>query len=289
MTSLRNKFIRELTIRGRAERTIQAYVAWVAALAKYYDRSPDQLSNEQIRVWLAHLRSERRLSGSSLNVAVQAVRAFQEWVLGHDREVCVRGIPKCKRETVRAEVYAKSEIAALLRAANPGRDQVLLSLIYGCGLRREDARLLRVDDIDAERNQLRVRHGKGAKECVLPLPDHLIEALRAYWRSDRTKRPGHDSPWLFQGARPGQPMSKSLLLHLYARAVRAAGIKRKGGLHTLRHSFATHLLEAGVEITLVQRLLGHTSLSTTARYLHVTQGRIQTLAQPLDLIAALPR
>ena len=289
MTSLRNKFIRELTIRGRAERTIQAYVAWVAALAKYYDRSPDELSNEQIRVWLAHLRSERRLSGSSLNVAVQAVRAFQEWVLGHDREVCVRGIPKCKRETVRAEVYAKSEIAALLRAANPGRDQVLLSLIYGCGLRREDARLLRVDDIDAERNQLRVRHGKGAKECVLPLPDHLIEALRAYWRSDRAKRPGHDSPWLFQGARPGQPMSKSLLLHLYARAVRAAGIKRKGGLHTLRHSFATHLLEAGVEITLVQRLLGHTSLSTTARYLHVTQGRIQTLAQPLDLIAALPR
>ena len=143
MTSLRCKFIRELTLRGRAERTIQGYVAWVAALAKYYNRSPDQLSNEQIRVWLAHLRSERRLSASSLNVAVQAVRAFQEWVLGHEREACVRGVPKCKRDTVRAEVYAMSEIAALLKAANPGRDHVLLSLIYGCGLRRDDARLLR--------------------------------------------------------------------------------------------------------------------------------------------------
>jgi len=289
MTPLRIKFIRELTVRGRAERTIHCYVARVAALAKYYNRSPDQLSNEQIRVWLAHLRSERRLSPSSLNVAVQAVRAFQEWVLGHDREACVRGVPKCKRNTVRAEVYAKSEIAALLRAANPGRDQVLLALIYGCGLRREDARLLRTDDIDTERRQLRVRHGKGAKERVLPLPEHMIEGLRAYWRSDRAKRPGHDSPWLFQGAHPGKPMSKSLLLHLYARAVRTAGIKRKGGLHTLRHSFATHLLEAGVEITLVQQLLGHTSLSTTSRYLHVTHGRTQTLAQPLDLIAALPR
>lgn len=289
MTSLRCKFIRELTLRGRAERTIQGYVAWVAALAKYYNRSPDQLSNEQIRVWLAHLRSERRLSASSLNVAVQAVRAFQEWVLGHEREACVRGVPKCKRDTVRAEVYAMSEIAALLKAANPGRDHVLLSLIYGCGLRRDDARLLRTGDIDAERKQLRVRHGKGAKERVLPLPDHLLGALRAYWRSERAQRPGHDSTWLFQGAHPGQPMSKSLLLHIYARAVQAAGIKRKGGLHTLRHSFATHLLEAGVEITLVQRLLGHTSLTTTSRYLHVTHGRIQTLAQPLDLIAALPR
>lgn len=289
MTSLRAKFIRELTIRGRAERTIHSYVARVAALSKYYHRSPDLIADEEIRGWLAHLRAERKLSGSSLNVAVQAVRAFQEWVLGRPRDACVGGVPKCKRDTVRAEVYARSEIARLIAAAEPGRDHALLSLIYACGLRRDEARLLKTSDLDAERGEIRVRRGKGAKERVIPLPAHQFALLREYWRKVRAKKPGHDSPWLFQGARAGQPMSKALMLHVYARAVQRAGLRRKGGLHTLRHSFATHLLEAGVEITLVQRLLGHTSLATTARYLHVTQGRTQAMAAPLDLIGALPR
>jgi site-specific recombinase XerD len=292
MTPLRAQFIRELTIRGRAERTIHAYVACVAALARHYGRPPDRIADEQIRTWLAHLRTERKLSGSSLNATVHAVRAFQAWVLGRDREQCVRGLPRCRRETRRAEVYAPSELAALLRAAAPGRDRMLLSVIYACGLRRDEARLLQTGDLDGPRGQLRVRRGKGAKERVLPLPAHLLAALRAYWKAERAGRPGHDSLWLFQGVRPGDPMSPSLALHVYARAVRAAGVKRKGGLHTLRHSFATHLLEAGVEITLVQRLLGHASLTTTARYLHVTSARVAQLAAgaaPLDLLAALPR
>ena len=129
MTSLRAQFIRELTLRGRAERTIHSYVARVAAVSKYYQRSPDQLSDEEIRTWLAYLRAERKLSGSSLNVAVQAIRAFQEWVLSRERERCVRGVPKCKRETVRAEVYARSEMTKLLAAAPAGRDRALLSLL----------------------------------------------------------------------------------------------------------------------------------------------------------------
>lgn len=287
MSSLRVKFIRELTIRGRAERTIHSYVARVAALSRYYHRAPDRITDEQIRDWLAHLRVERKLSGSSLNVAVHAVRAFQEWVLGRSREACVGGVPTCKRDTVRAEVYARTEIARLLAAATPGRDQTLLSLLYACGLRRDEARLLKTSDLDRARGELRVRRGKGAKERVVPVPAPLFAGLSAYWKKDRAGRPGHDSPWLFQGARPGEPMSKALMLHVYARAVDRSGIKRKGGLHSLRHSFATHLLEAGVEITLVQRLLGHTSLATTARYLHVTQGRTQALAKPLDLISTL--
>ena len=289
MTSLRAQFTRELTIRGRAARTIQAYLACVASLAKHYHRSPDRITDEEIRDWLAHLRTGRKLSGSSLNVAVNAVRAFQEWVLHRPREECVRGVPKCKRDVTRAEVYAQCELAAIPRAAEPGRDRLLLSLTYACGLRREEVRLLQTGDIDAPRGSLHVRRGKGGKPRVLPLPASHLEQLRAYWRRERAGKPGHDSPWLFQAARPGEPMSKSLPLHLYNRAVRAGGVKRKGGLHVLRHSFATHLLEAGVEITVVQRLLGHTSLGTTARYLHVTQGRIQRLQAPLDLIAALPK
>jgi len=289
MTSLRAQFVRELTVRGRAQRTIHSYVARVAAISKYYKRSPDQLSDEEIRTWLDYLRAEQKLSGSSLDVAVQAIRAFQKWVLGRERERCVRGVHTCKRETVRAEVYARSEITKLLAAAPEGRDRALLSLLYACGMRRDEARLLKTGDLDNERGQLRVRRGKGAKERVLPLPAHRFAALRLYWKNERARRPGHDSPWLFQGARPGEPMSKALLLHLYGRAVQRAGIKRKGGLHTLRHSFATHLLEAGVKITVVQRLPGHTSRSTTARYLHVNHGRVQALALPLDPIGSLSR
>jgi len=289
MTSLRAQFTRELTIRGRAARTIQGYLACVASLAKHYGRPPDRINDEEIREWLAHLRTGRQLSGSSLNVAVNAVRAFQEWVLHRPREECVRGVPKCKRDVTRAEVYAQSELAAILRAAEPGRDRMLLTLIYACGLRRDEARMLKTGDIDGPRESLHVRRGKGGKPRVLPLTAERLDQLRAYWRSERIGKPGHDSPWLFMAARPAEPMSKSLALHVYNRAVRAAGVKRKGGLHVLRHSFATHLLEAGVEITVVQRLLGHTSLATTARYLHVTQGRIQRLQAPLDLIAALPK
>ncbi len=297
MSSLRVQYVRELTIRGRAATTIHAYVASVAALAKHYHRAPDLISDEEVRTWLEYLRRDRQLSGSTLNAAVQAVRAFQEWVLLRPRAQCARGIPRCRRETRRAEVYAMSEIEALLAAANPGRDRMLLSVLYACGLRRDEARLLQTGDLDAPRSQLRVRRGKGAKERVLPLTVGLLADLRTYWRRERAGRPGQDSPWLFQGVRPGEPMSKSLALHIYARAVKRAGLRRKGGLHTLRHSFATHLLEAGVEITLVQRLLGHASLTTTARYLHVTLGRVEKLtasldgrtAGPLDLLAALRR
>lgn len=297
MSSLRVQYVRELTIRGRADTTIHAYVANVAALAKHYHRSPDLISDEEVRTWLEYLRRDRKLSGSTLNAAVHAVRAFQEWVLLRPRAQCVRGIPRCRRETRRAEVYAVSEIKALLAAATTGRDRMLLSVLYACGLRRDEARLLQTGDLDAPRSQLRVRRGKGAKERVLPLTVELLTDLRSYWRRERAGRPGHDSPWLFQGVRPGEPMSKSLALHVYARAVKQAGIRRKGGLHTLRHSFATHLLEAGVEITLVQRLLGHASLTTTSRYLHVTLGRVEKLiaslddrtAGPLDLLAALRR
>lgn len=289
MSSLRAQFLRELTIRGRAERTSHAYVARLAALAKHYSLPPDRISDEQIRGWLEHLRSARKLSASSLNVTVNAVRAFQEWVLGRPREDCVRGVPTCKRPILRAEVYAQCEIKTLLGCAEPGRDQMLLTLLYACGLRRSEALQLQIGDIDGPRLQLRVRRGKGSKERVLPLSDHLLTDLRAYWRDHRKGRPGHDSPWLFQGVRPGRPMSNALAQHILDRTLERAAIRRKGGLHTLRHSFATHLLESGVEITLVQRLLGHSSLATTARYLHVTNGRIQKVAVALDLLAALPQ
>lgn len=293
MPTLREKFLRELKIRGRSERTVHAYVASVCALAVYHRQSPDRLSDDEIRDWLLHLVTARRLSGSSVNCAVQAVRAFQEWVLGRARADTVRGVPRGKRATTRAEVYALAEIAAILAAAPAGRDRAWLTTVYACGLRLDEARHLQTGDLDAARGQLRVRRGKGAKERVLPLPVSLLTLLRAYWRTDRAHRPGYfpaadgaRDAWLFAGARADRPLSKGTAQNIYLRAIATSGVKRKKGIHALRHSYATHLLEAGAEITAVQRLLGHTSLTTTARYLHVTAGRLGHIVSPLDLLAA---
>jgi integrase len=175
------------------------------------------------------------------------------------------------------DAHTLGEIAALLSAAPAGRDRLLLTLIYACGLRRNEAVQLQVGDIDGPRGQLRVRRGKGAKERVLPLPAHLLADLRAYWRDHRRGRPGHDSPWLFQGAQPGRPLSNALAQHLLERALAAADIKRKGGLHTLRHSFATHLLEGGADLRTVQILLGHSDIMATEIYTHVQSARMIAL------------
>ena len=290
MHPLRVKLERELKIRGRSERTIHSYIACIRALSRHYDRrSPEKITDEEIRDWLLHLRVARRLSASSLNVAVNAVRAFHALVLGRDPAAAIKGVPHCKRATTRAEVYALSEIAALLAAAPEGRDRAFLSAVYACGLRLDEARHLQIADLDIARAQLRVRRGKGGKERVLPLPASLLERLRDYWRRERRHRPDYfpdaRNAWLFAGKIPGQPLSKGTAQNIYLRAIRASGVKRKKGIHTLRHSFATHHLEGGVEITAVQRMLGHTGLATTSRYLHVTAGRLERIVHPLDLLA----
>jgi site-specific recombinase XerD len=156
--------------------------------------------------------------------------------------------------------------------------------VYAGGLRLSEAIALQTTDLDRARMQLRVRHGKGGKERVLPLSARLLHELEAYWRAQRRGRPGHDCPWLFLGVQPGKPINKATGQNIYYRAVRKSGVCRKGGIHVLRHSFATHCIESGLELTLVQRLLGHASLLTTARYLHVTAARLGQVRSPLDLI-----
>ena len=155
---------------------------------------------------------------------------------------------------------------------------------YAAGLRLSEAIALQTTDIDRPLMQLRVRNGKGGKERVLPLSPRLLQELHDYWLAQRAKRPGHDSPWLFLGTKLNQPINKATGQNIYYRAVKKSGVRRKGGIHLLRHSFATHCIESGLELTLVQRLLGHSSLLTTARYLHVTAVRLGQVRSPLDLI-----
>lgn len=284
MTPLREKFIRGLVIRGRAERTQQSYTAYVADLARFFKRSPDLISYEEVTVWIEHLIQERHLSASTVNIAVNAVRFLYGVTLGRDTAPLLAAIPHMKRNIRRAEVYAKSELEILLTAPTQPRDRAFLMAVYAAGLRLSEATQLKTTDLDRPRMQLRVRHGKGAKERVLPLSARLLEELERYWRAQRSRRPGHDSQWLFLGARPDQPINRATGQNIYYRAVKKSGLRRKGGIHVLRHSFATHCIEAGLELTLVQRLLGHSSLLTTARYLHVTAARLGEIRSPLDLI-----
>jgi site-specific recombinase XerD len=284
MTALRAKYIRDLAVRGRALRTQESYTSYVADLARYCRRSPDQVTYDQVVDWIHHLIRERHLAASSVNIAVNAVRFLYGVTLQRDVQALMAGIPRMKRNTRRAEVYARSEIEAILTAPTQPRDRAFLMTVYAGGLRLSEATQLQTKDLDRARMQLRVRHGKGAKERVLPLSQRLLQELEDYWRAQRQGRPGHDSPWLFVGRAKDQPMSADMGQVIYYRAVRKSGVRRKGGIHLLRHSFATQLIESGVDLPLVQRLLGHASLLTTARYLHVTTARLDAAQSPLDLI-----
>ena len=193
MTPLRAKYIRDLTIRGRARRTQRAYTRYVSELARYYQRSPEQISYEEVTNWLYHLIKERQLSASSVNVAVNAVRFLYGITLGSNTEALTASVPHMKHPIRRAEVYARSELEAIFTAPSQPRDRAFLMTVYACGLRISEATDLKTSDIDRARMQLRVRNGKGAKGRVLPLSKRLLEELVDYWRAQRQAKAGHDS------------------------------------------------------------------------------------------------
>lgn len=286
MTPLRAKFIRDLVIRGRSKNTQKAYTRCVCDLARYYRRSPELISYEEVTGWLYHLIKERQLSASSVNIAVSAVRFLYAVTLGRETLDLMASVPHMKRATRRAEVYARSEIEAILTAPRQPRDRAFLMTVYGCGLRISEATQLKTSDIDRARMQLRVRNGKGVKGRVLPLSERLLQELENYWRAQRQGKAAHDSPWLFLGKKAGQPMRRYTGQNIYYTALEKSGVRRKGGIHLLRHSFATHLMESGVELPVVQALLGHSSIKTTALYLHVTARRLAEVRSPLDLISS---
>jgi integrase/recombinase XerD len=284
MTPLREKYQRDMTVRGLAARTQQSYTSYVVDLARYHRRSPDQIEYDEVVDWIHHLIRDRKLAASSVNIAVNGVRFLYAVTLQREVAPLLAAIPRMKRNVVRAHVYARSELETILTAPTQPRDRAFLMTVYAAGLRLSEAIQIQTRDLDRARMQLRVRHGKGGKERVLPLSPRLLQELHAYWLAQRAGRAGHDSPWLFLGVKADQPITKGTGQNIYYRAVQKSGVRRKGGIHLLRHSYATHCIESGLELTLVQRLLGHSSLLTTARYLHVTAARLGQVGSPLDLI-----
>jgi integrase/recombinase XerD len=280
MTTLRQNFIRELVIRGMSARTHEAYVGAVYRLAKYYRKSPDQISDEELKDYVFHLAKDKQFAASSLNQVVSAFRLFYETVLQRSMEQVRRALPRVNRAVRRPQVFSVEELEQLFTMGCPfPKHRAFLMTVYGAGLRLSEACQLQIEHLHPHRMQIRVEQGKGAKDRYTLLSPRLLAELKAYIKAFQP------AIWLFPASYdPRHPMDERVGQKIFYGAIKRAGLTRRGGIHSLRHSFATHLLEGGVEITVVQRLLGHSSLSTTAVYLHVRQERLAQIQSPLQLL-----
>ena len=275
MTPLRQRMIEDMRIRNLSPRTITCYVRQVARFAEHFGRSPQRLGPEEIRAYQHYLVDERRVSESRLVQTVAALRFLYQISLG--REWPIRFIPFPRQRRRQPVVLSPEEVARLLAAAAGLKPRAVLTTAYAAGLRTGEVSRLRLVDIDSSRGVIRVEQGKGRKDRLVMLSPRLVEALRVYWRAYRP------AEWLFPGP-TGQPITPRTVLRYCKRAATAAGLDKHVTLYTLRHSFATHLHEAGADVRTIQVLLGHRSLSTTARYTHISTATLHAAPSPLDLL-----
>jgi len=282
MTPLRQRFCQDLQRRNYAPATIETYVLRVALVARHFNRSPELLSTEQLRDYLLYLRDQQHASGTVINQTVCALRfLFRVTVPRPDR---VPHLPYARRPKKLPTVLSRDEVQRLLDATPPGQPRLLFRLTYAAGLRVREASHLRLRDLDFARGVLCVCQGKGRKDRLVPLPHTLRDDLVTVSRV-AGRRP---DDWLFPGQDRRRPLTASAMQRRCARLARACGFAKRVTPHTLRHSYATHLLEAGVELVTIQQLLGHRSLQTTARYLHISSQRLQQTPSLLDLLV-VPR
>jgi site-specific recombinase XerD len=279
MSPLRKQLEDDLAIRGMSERTRETYVGAVAALAKHYGRSPDRISPEETQRYLLHLLTERKLAPSSCNVAASAFQFFYRITL--KRSAAEFTLPRPKQPQKLPQILAREEIARLFGATENLKHRAMLMTAYGAGLRVSELCHLKLGDIDSTRMTIRVEQGKGAKDRYTLLSGQLLAELRRYWLGYRPKH------WLFVGGRCAgeeRPIAVITAQRIYGSAKARAGITKDGGIHALRHAFATHLLEAGVDVPRIQRLMGHGHVSSTLRYFHLADRHLAATPSPLELL-----
>ena len=276
MTLLRERMAEDLRIRNYSPRTIETYVTMMARFARDFDRPPGQLGPADIRTFQLRL-IEKKVSWTQFNQAVCALRFFYRVTL--PRDFAVEHIPFAKKKKPLPTVLSVDEVRRLLSATTNSKHRAMLSVVYGTGARLNEAVHLQVSDIDGERMTVHIRNGKGGKPRMVPMSAALREVLRDYWRLERPRE------YLFPGTTPGRPMHENTLQKACLKARLRARIEKPAGVHTLRHSYATHLLELGVDLRTIQKLLGHSSLSTTAIYVHVTGRLLDAANKAVDLLA----
>ncbi len=283
MTTLRQRMDEAMVLRGFSPRTRESYLAAVSALAKYYRRAPDLLSIEEVQAWLLHLIVERKLAYASVNLMACGCRFLYDTVLRRPQERF--DIPMAKVPKTLPRVLSREEVCRLFEHAANLRARTLLMTTYGAGLRVSEVCALQLTDIESapDRMCIKVRQGKGGRDRYTLLSSALLQTLRDYWRLCRPRI------WLFPNRACTQPIDPQTAQRMYCAARDRAGLGRTGGIHTLRHCFATHLLESGVDIHTIQRLLGHNHVSTTMRYFHLAQAKLTGTPSPLDLLDTPPR
>jgi integrase/recombinase XerD len=276
MGALYDQMKMDLELKNFSPKTVTCYLTCMVNFVRHYHRSPVEMGEEEIRGYLHHLITEKKTSQSSINQAYSAMKFFYEVTLGRFWNP-IR-IPRSKISKKLPLVLSMQEVQSLLDCVENLKHRAILTTIYSGGLRLGEAINLKPSDIDAERMTILVRQGKGNKDRYTVLGQKTLELLRLYYK---TYRPGE---WLFPSKDPAQPLSGSSVQRVFKKALHRSGIRKKASVHTLRHSFATHLLESGTDLYHIQRLLGHTTAKTTSLYLHITGKDLAKVKSPIDLL-----
>lgn len=272
-TPLRQRTIDTLTLGHYSERTITTYIDWLIRLGEHYHCSPAELTNEQVQAFLLYLIEERHLTWSTVNQALAAIRFLFEKVLNRPRADL--RVPARRKVTHRAGIYSMQQVEQLLAAAQNPKHRALLMCVYGAGLRVSEVVVLKPGHIESQRGLIRVEQGKGRKDRYTILPRRLLEELRGYYRFF------HPHEWLFFGRDRAKPMPIGSAQKIFYLIRNRVGIHH-GGIHTLRHCFATHMLEAGADIFELKRMMGHSAIKTTSGYIHISKEHLQSVPSPLD-------
>lgn len=267
MTQLRDRMLEDLRLRGFSPRTQAAYVGAVRQLAAHFHKPPDQLSEDEVRQYFLHLTDVKQVAPATLTIALTGIKFFYQHTLRRDWPTLQLVRPPQERKL--PTVLSVAEVGHILAHVHRLRYRIFLTAVYACGLRLQEGLHLQVGDIDGDRHLLHVRHGKGNKDRLVPLPERCLGLLRLYWSTHR-----HPT-WLFpspyrQAAPATTPMEASGVQKALKAALQESGVAKPATVHTLRHSYATHLLEAGVNLRVIQAYLGHASPTTTAIYTHLT-------------------
>jgi site-specific recombinase XerD len=270
MTELRKRMIECLQLRGLSERTQEAYTRAVRQLSEHYHKSPEQITEEELRQYFLFIKNVKQYARGSSTIAICGIKFFYERTL--NRQWTTLGLVRAAPEKKLPVILSREEVRQILGGVRLPRYRICLSTIYSCGLRLQEGTNLRVADIDSARMMIHVRHGKGAKDRYVPLPQRTLALLRQYWATHRNPvllfpAEGRNHSALTQAT---EPMSKSSLQKAFRAALKASANNKRASVHTLRHSWATHLLEAGVNLRLIQEWLGHSSPATTSVYTHLT-------------------
>jgi integrase/recombinase XerD len=274
MSALRQRMIEDMRLHGYSAKTQTAYIGAVRGLAKYYHRSPEDMTQEEVRAYFLWLVQEKGVARSTLTIHLSGIKFLFEKTL--KQEWMIFNLVRPQKRKKLPVILSTDEIKHLLSLVRTPKARVALTVIYACGLRLSEGINLKVQDIDSKRMMISIRNGKGGKDRYIPLPNRLREILHAYWIIQKP------ASYLFPGGDRNTPLAASTLQKTFRAVVRQSGISKPASVHTLRHSYATHLLERGVDLRIIQELLGHKSPQTTAIYAHLTDKSYQTLAKTIN-------